>query len=119
VFHLLTLDAAENWRHDRHRSDFARLFDHSVMKNCSNAICSASYPDPKRPAVVRLKSVAAAFVKLQQDRRDADYNNATVWTRKDVFDILILARDAMDAWNAIRDEDIAQDYLLELMKKRR
>ena len=38
---------------------------------------------------------------------------------QEVYRILFLARDAMDAWKAIRDEDIAQDYLLDLMKKRR
>jgi uncharacterized protein (UPF0332 family) len=119
VFHLLTLDAAENWRHDRHRPEFARLFDHSAMKNCSNAVSSKRYPDPKNAAVVRLKFLAAAFVKLQQDRHDADYNNAKIWTRKEVYGILFLAEDAMDAWKAIRDEDIAQDYLLDLVKKRR
>jgi hypothetical protein len=65
-----------------------------------------------------LKLVADSFVKLQQARHTADYDNSKVWSRTQVYEVIVLAEDAIRAWAIIRDEEMAQDYLLDLMGTR-
>jgi len=40
LFHLLTSEAAENWKHESQRHRFARMFDHGRMKTCSSRVSS-------------------------------------------------------------------------------
>ena len=67
------------------------------------------------PIATDLKLVADSFVKLQQARHTADYDNSHVWSRTQVWDMISEAEDAMTAWSNIREREIAQDYLLDLM----
>jgi hypothetical protein len=48
----------------------------------------------------------------------ADYDNSKVWSRTQVWDLIIDAEDAITAWSNIREKEIAQDYLLDLMGSR-
>jgi hypothetical protein len=59
--------------------------------------------------------VAKAFVQLQDNRHIADYDNATVWTATEALKEVRRAVDAVAAWQAIRDENLAQDYLVSLL----
>jgi uncharacterized protein (UPF0332 family) len=117
LFHLLTTEAAQNWKRASQRDRFARLFDHSRMKTCSSKF--ASRPLPVNPAEVPvaedMKRVADTFVKLQQARHTADYDNSKVWSRTQVYEMIALAEDAKAAWARIREEELAQEYLLDLM----
>ena len=117
LFHLLTTEAAENWKHQNQRARFARMFDHGRMKTCSSRVSSRPLPvDPAEiPIATDLKLVADSFVKLQQARHTADYDNSHVWSRTQVWDVISEAEDAMAAWSNIREKEIAQDYLLDLM----
>jgi uncharacterized protein (UPF0332 family) len=120
LFHLLTTEAAQNWKHQSHRHRFARMFDHGRMKTCSSRVSSRPLPvDPSQMSVATdLKLVADSFVKLQQARHTADYDNSKVWSRTQVYEVIVLAEDAIRAWAIIRDEEMAQDYLLDLMGTR-
>jgi len=120
LFHLLTTEAAQNWRHQNQRARFARMFDHGRMKTCSSRVSSRQLPvDPDEiPIAEALKLVADSFLKLQQDRHTADYDNSKVWSRTQVWAVICEAEDAMAAWSSIREEEIAQDYLLDLMGSR-
>jgi len=120
LFHLLTTEAAQNWRHQNQRARFARMFDHGRMKTCSSRVSSRQLPvDPDEiPIAETLKLVADSFLKLQQDRHTADYDNSKVWSRTQVWAVICEAEDAMAAWSSIREEEIAQDYLLDLMGSR-
>jgi uncharacterized protein (UPF0332 family) len=120
LFHLLTTEAAQNWKHHSHRHRFARMFDHGRMKTCSSRVSSRPLPvDPSQMSVATdLKLVADSFVKLQQARHTADYDNSKVWSRTQVYEVIVLAEDAIRAWAIIRDEEMAQDYLLDLMGTR-
>lgn len=110
LFHLLTTEAAQNWKHQRHRDRFARMFDHKRMKDCSSKITS------RRPSAdPALALVAKSFVKLQQARHSADYDSSKVWSRAEVREMIAVAEDAMAVWSIIREQEIAQDYLLDLM----
>src|ERR1700726_118649 len=75
LFHLLTTEAAQNWKHQSQRNRFARMFDHGRMKTCSSKVSSRPLPsDPAEiPIATDLKRVADSFVALQQARHTADY----------------------------------------------
>jgi uncharacterized protein (UPF0332 family) len=117
LFHLLTTEAALNWKHQGQRDRFARMFDHGRMKKSSSAVSSRALPvDPAEvPVATELKLVADSFVKLQQARHTADYDNSKVWSRTEVWEMIVLAEDASAAWLKIRDKEKAQDYLLDLI----
>jgi len=70
------------------------------------------------PIATDLKLVADSFVKLQQDRQTADYDNSKVWSRTQVWETIAQAEDAIAAWSNIREKEMAQDYLLDLMGTR-
>lgn len=110
VFHLLTTEAALNWKHERQRNDFARMFDHGRMRSASES--RKTVPGP-------VGLVAASFVTLQGARHKADYDNSRVWSRTEVWEMIAVAQDAVVAWSQIRDDDIAQDYLLDLFVLKR
>jgi uncharacterized protein (UPF0332 family) len=120
LFHLLTTEAAQNWKHQSQRIRFARMFDHGRMKTCSSKVLSR--PLPTDPAEILtatdLRLVADSFVTLQQVRHAADYDNSKVWSRAQVDDAIVQAQNAMAAWMAIREEEMAQDYLFDLMGTR-
>jgi uncharacterized protein (UPF0332 family) len=120
LFHLLTTEAAENWKHESQRNRFARMFDHGRMKTCSSKVSSRPLPtDPAEVVIATdLKLVADSFVTLQQARHTADYDNSKVWSRTQVYETIVQAEDAMTAWMVIREKAIAQDYLFDLMGTR-
>jgi len=121
LFQLLTSEAAQNWKHDWHRTRFARIFDHKPMKDRSASFASKQRPsDPAKVAVLsKLKVVAENFVDLQQARNDADYDNSRVWSRTQAYEEILKAEVAIAAWASIREEDVAQDYLFDLLDSRR
>jgi uncharacterized protein (UPF0332 family) len=120
LFHLLTTEAAQNWKHDGQRNRFARMFDHGRMKACSSKTSSRAIPvDPTEiPIATDLKLVAESFVKLQQARHTADYDNSKAWSRTQVYEVIAQAEDAMTSWSNIRETEMAQDYLFDLMGTR-
>jgi uncharacterized protein (UPF0332 family) len=120
LFHLLTTEAAQNWKNESQRTRFARMFDHGRMRASSSKISSRPIPsDPAEVAPAKdLKLVADSFVMLQQARHTADYDNSKVWSRTQVYDIIAQTQYAMAAWNVVREKDLAQDYLFDLMGSR-
>ena len=90
------------------------------MKACCSRVSSRPLPvDPAEiPIAKDLKLVADSFVELQQARHTADYDNSKVWSRTQVWEMIAVAEDAMAAWWNIREQGIAQDYLLDLMGSR-
>jgi hypothetical protein len=110
LFHMLTVEAAQNWKHERQRHDFARLFDHGRMRKASES--TKKLPDP-------VGLVAESFVTLQKARHEADYDNSRVWSRTEVWELIAVAKEAIAVWSGIREEDVAQDYLLTLFDLRR
>jgi len=120
LFHLLTTEAAQNWKHESQRNRFARLFDHGRMKTCSSRVSSRPLPVDlaEIPVATDLNLVADSFVKLQQARHTADYDSSRVWSRTQVWEMIELAEDAIAAWSNIRERDMAQEYLLDLMGTR-
>jgi len=116
LFHLLIDDAVSKWAVERQRSILARTFDHGRMKGICDDVVKAVKGGANLPQ--ELNIVAHNFIQLQQHRLTADYDNAKQWSRTDVVNVLALATDAFNAWRAIRTEDAAQDYLLQLFLPR-
>jgi hypothetical protein len=112
--------AAQNWKHKSQRDRFARMFEHGRMKTSSSRISSRPLPvDPLEiPIAADLKLVADSFVKLQQARHTADYDSSRVWSRTQVWDVIVEAENAITAWSNIRAREMAQDYLLDLLGTR-
>lgn len=117
LFHLLTTEAAQNWKHESQRNRFARMFDHGRMKTCCSRVSSRPIPASaaEMPVADKLKIIAGKFVTLQQARHTADYDNSKVWSRTQVWDVILDAEEAMNAWMTIREEGPAQEFLFDLM----
>ena len=122
LFHLLVAETVAHWTLSSSRGALSRMFEHSLMKKASNRIS-----DPKRlpyagvdPLVVQnLRIVAQSFVELQDKRYIADYDNTTLWTPSEAWAAHEAAVNAFNAWQSIRHEKIAQDYLVSLLIKPR
>jgi len=121
LFHLLTTEAAQNWKHQDQRARFARIFDHGRMKTCCASVVARAVPVERAEILVAhdLRLVADSFIKLQQARQTADYDNSKTWSRAQVWEMIALAQDAMAAWSSIRENETAQEYLLDLIGIRR
>jgi uncharacterized protein (UPF0332 family) len=79
LFHLLIDEAVGKWAVERHRSILARTFEHSKMKGT----CDDVLKTVKSGGIVlpELTVVAHNFIRLQQHRHTADYDNSKQWSR--------------------------------------
>jgi len=118
LFHLLINETIAHWDLASSRDALGRMFEHSVMKKVSGRISdSRIFPfTGEAPIVVQgLKTVAQAFGQLQDKRHIADYDNTTFWTRTEALREVTTAAKAFSIWRSIRNEKIAQDYLVSLL----
>ena len=67
----------------------------------------------------QLKTVAQAFIDLQQNRHTADYSYAKKWSRTEVQSHIDTAAAAFASWKAVRHEKLAKDYLVSFLVKDR
>jgi uncharacterized protein (UPF0332 family) len=119
LFHLLTTAAVANWRTYRQRSDLARAFTHSTMKEACKRTNNNPFPSANPIHVRHLKRIAYIFVRLQQQRETADYDSAIRWSRTEALTLIDMVQEAFDLWSAIREDEIAEDFLLELLVQKR
>jgi len=93
-----------------------------MMKAASNRIHDrAQFPfSGEDPAVVtNVKQIARTFVRLQDKRHIADDDNSIRWTRTEALDLVNSVDRAIQDWSLIRQERIAQAYLLSMIVKKR
>lgn len=125
LFHLLIHEATLNWKRADQRALFARFFEHGKMKSASdrqrgechrylNSRLNAS-DEPLLDCMRHLYRVAHTFTQVQQFRHIADYDNSTQWTRTNVLDQITAVETAFASWRAIREEPMAQTYLVSLL----
>jgi hypothetical protein len=100
LYHFLIDEAVGHWDVARQQSVLARTFDHGRMKAVCQDQIKAFFSFGQLPSALRLKNVALAFVRLQDDRHTADYNNAVVWSKADAIESIDVARDAFADWQA-------------------
>ena len=125
LFHLLTSEAAENWKRTAERNTLARMFDHGPMGN----VCAAKHkqlqdhfntnpPHNRQFDVLKhLQPIANTFVLMLQHRHSADYDGDTKWSRTDVLEKIESVEAAFASWREIRDEHEAQNFLVTLLLK--
>jgi len=127
LFHLLISQATLNWARPELRPALGRLFDHGPMNTAStnkvadlNTYFNDDPPESSERIVSgHLRTVAKAFVQSQQRRIDADYNTAKEVTDFDMLTQIDIVTNAFKSWNLIRDEGIAQAYLLSMLGSQR
>jgi hypothetical protein len=129
LFHLLISEATSNWARPELRATLGRCFDHGPMKSASetkvsqiNALFKGnSLEGAAKSLNIHLRTVANAFIQAQQRRNDADYNLAKEWTPVEVATQIGSVSEAFKSWNIIRDEALAQAFLVSLLgtKERR
>lgn len=116
LFHLLIQEASANWSRADTRDYLARAFEHRTMKQACTWAENATYSTTISPAVVaKLRSVARTFRELQLQRHLADYSNVTRWDRIKASAKVNQAKTAFNDWKSIRNEFIAQKYLVSLL----
>jgi uncharacterized protein (UPF0332 family) len=116
LFHLLIQDASANWSRLDTRDYLARAFEHKTMKEASSRAENATYERSVSPQVVaKLRSVAKAFRELQFQRHLADYSNATKWDRTKASAKVNQSKTFFSNWKSIRNEYVAQRYLVSLL----
>ena len=124
LFHLLIGEAAQRWTGSpASRLGLERAFKHDQMKEVSRAVTAGSWKGwstPRLPISPELRDVANKFVKLQEARHQADYNNEKNWSQSDVVTMIAEARVAFQKWQSISGSAVADEYLLSLLigKKR-
>ena len=122
LFHLLISESIANWSQRELREDLSRAFDHGTMRAASDRICNPSvFPfHGENPVIVdQLRSVAKAFTELQRKRHRADYDGKEPWAKSEALIQVDRAGLAFSDWKAIRQERIAQAYLVSLLVKHR
>jgi uncharacterized protein (UPF0332 family) len=115
LFHLLIHEACSNWARSEHRNNLARAFEHKQMLAASEKQRS-KYKDAAENSTEKyLFRVAHAFVQLQQKRELADYDYSIHLPLDRAQFALGQAEKAFISWEAIRNEQITQDYLFSLL----
>jgi hypothetical protein len=119
LFHLLVQEAVQSWNgSSTARFGLERRFEHRTMKDVSNAIVRSSWrgwSSPSPVAPTELRTVAKTFVKLQDARHQADYDNSLTWAFMDAQAMVTATQTAFADWAKIRTHPAANEYLLSLL----
>jgi hypothetical protein len=111
LFHMLIDDFIRQWGIVHQRAKLGRLFNHGNMKHVSDVL-NKRLKGQTGATEAALKDIAALFVDLQDARQFADYDVANALTA-DVQALLQRVEGAFAAWQSIRHETLAQDYLFD------
>jgi len=72
-------------------------------------------PGPLVECVRHLSFVADTFVQAQHRRQSADYDNSKQWRRLETLTLISEVEEAFASWRAIREQPVAQAYLISLL----
>ena len=95
-----------------------RAFDHAVMKRVAVQFAQRGVSPKLEPGLNQLPlqeeivRVAAAFVDLQQQRHQADYDMGRSFTRLEVLSLISDAERAFVDWHAVRHSVQADTFLI-------
>lgn len=127
LFHLLISEATLNWNRPELRSVLGRVFEHGVIKSASDQRRAELRDElkknppvgPEQTPTQHLLTVVTSFSQAQQKRNDADYDTAKDWSLEEVLQQIEAVAAAFRSWSVIREEPIAQAYLVSLLVKKR
>jgi uncharacterized protein (UPF0332 family) len=123
LFHLLTGDAASvlgPQLSPSARAQLQRCFNHAQIKEVCAKLQQTNLPRNIEtligsPVSASLKSVALAFIVLQDARHSADYDLNSRWNRARARQSVEKARDAFALWKTIRKTSEANVFLLSFL----
>jgi hypothetical protein len=72
----------------------------------------------ERVIAYHLYNVADVFAQAQYHRNEADYNTARQWQLTEVLLHIDGIADAFKSWNIVREEQVAQAYLVSMLPSR-
>jgi len=104
----------------RFRHVLGRGFSHQSMAAACKSFQGGTLPASvttalgSMPIPPELRDLAAAFVKLQEERHRADYNLALPFTRSEVLSLLRELDRIVEGWQRIRTEPAARFFLMAL-----
>ncbi len=109
----------KNWKRPTERYTLARMFEHQNMLSvCRNRVASGFTPASTQTDR-ELHLIADVFARAQQRRHTADYDGNLRWTRTEAMAVIESVERAFASWKAIRQDNIAQDFLVTLLIKER
>ena len=118
LFHLLTSQASALYAAEFGlAARINRTLNHGEMRKVSLMIANDKLPKGVQAPVGRymapreVKTVANAFVRLQEARHEADYDLTRTFSREEALRFVQMARDAFEAWEAVKKTDDARLYL--------
>ncbi len=125
LFHLRVGDAVRRLLAGSDREALrhcpGRAFDHAVMKRVAVQFAQRGVSPKLEPGLNQLPlqeeivRVAAAFVDLQQQRHEADYDMGRSFTRLEVLSLISDAEGAFVDWRAVRHSVQADTFLIGLL----
>jgi len=122
LFHLLIAETVLHWDVESSRGALGRMFEHTQMRRISKRVADSKqhpYLGEDAAVVVMLRQVAQAFLRLQDARHVADYDNSVIWSHSDAQNEVEQALAAFALWRTISHEKIAQGFLVSLLIKSR
>jgi uncharacterized protein (UPF0332 family) len=118
LFHLLTSEASGLYAVETGlAARINRTLNHGEMKKVSQSIANHKLPKALSPpgggyvTPADVRTVADAFVNLQQARHEADYDLSRTFTRKEALMFMQTAHQAFHAWENVNKTDDARMYL--------
>ena len=119
LFQLLVQQASQRWTGSAtSQIGLQRTFKHNQMEEACQLVANGSWAGwstPRLGVPPELQDLAKLFVRLQEARHQADYNNEKSWTRTEVATKLHEARTAFRNWKLIDGTSVAEEFLLSLM----
>lgn len=123
LFHQLVTDASQRLSPRTPpalSSRIARAFSHSEMKQISRLVSDGHnsavwFTLLPVPPTQELRLVAYTFVRLQEERHEADYDLTLSYTRTEAIELVLLAETAFGVWKRIRRTDEANVFLTALL----
>jgi uncharacterized protein (UPF0332 family) len=101
------------------QTSLARAFEHGPMKKVCTQFASPNFPNHLAavvpPPTLDLRTVAEAFVELQEERHEADYNTGVAYTRAETRSLVQRAETAFAAWDRARTTSTAKVFLVALL----
>ena len=127
LFHLLVTEATANWSRAELRPLLGRFFEHGSMRSASSVLAAEHNKlmktDPPESAELtvakRLNIVATTFAQAQQARNTADYDVAALLNHDEVLQQIASVSTAFESWKAVRDEPVAQSFLVSMLARKR
>jgi len=97
-----------------------RWFEHSDMKRVCGMFSAPNAsktiePILGAPVSADLRSIAQAFIVLQEARHEADYDLESFWTKLTAQELVKVARNAFESWARIRRSHEANVFALALL----